>query len=214
MKNPRWKLLAPIAVILFPVIFWLVLTRGHNQFKTLPYLGPYELSEKGDTVFHSIPHFSFVNQSGQTITDNDLKDKIYIANFFFATCQTVCPKMNEQVHRVQEAFKDNPDIRFLSFTVDPESDSVEALAAYAKMMNADNSKWWFLTGQKDSIYNLAREGYLVPAAIGRAENDFFHSQSLILIDKEKHMRGIYDGLEPAEVDTLIDEVKVLMHEYK
>jgi protein SCO1/2 len=122
--------------------------------------------------------------------------------------------MNQQVFRVQQAFKDNPDIRFISFTVDPESDSVEALAAYAKMMNADNNKWWFLTGQRDSIYDIAREGYLVPAAIGNVENDFFHSQSLILIDKEKHMRGIYDGLEIAEVDTLIDEVKLLMLQYR
>jgi protein SCO1/2 len=212
MKNSRWKILAPVTVILLPVAFWLILTRGHNTFKTLPVLGPYELSAKGDTIYHSIPPFKFVNQDNKTITDNDLNGKIYIANFFFATCKTVCPKMNEQVHRVQQVFKDVPDIRFVSFTVDPESDTVEALAAYAKQMDADNNKWWFLTGNKDSIYDLAREGYLVPAAIGRTENDFFHSQNLILIDKNKHMRGIYDGTETGEVDTLIDEVKVLMLE--
>lgn len=212
MKNPRWKLLAPVAVILFPVLFWLLLTRGHNTFKVLPVVGPFDVTANGDTVYHTIPSFSFTNQNGKIISDNDLKDKIYVANFFFATCKTICPKMNEEVHRVQEAFKNVKDFQIISFTVDPESDTVEALAAYAKKMNADDSKWWFLTGNRDSIYNLARDGYLVPAAIGNTENDFFHSQNLILIDKHKHMRGIYDGTEPAEVDTLIDEIKVLMME--
>ena len=100
------------------------------------------------------------------------------------------------------------------FNVDPDNDNVAALAEYAKKMKADNSKWWFLTGPKDSIYQLAREGFLVPASLGETANDFFHSQDLILIDKEKRMRGVYDGTVPAEVDTLIDEIKVLMKEYE
>jgi protein SCO1/2 len=91
---------------------------------------------------------------------------------------------------------------------------VEALANYAVKMKADNSRWWFLTGNKDSIYTLAREGFLVPASLGSSARDFFHSQDLILIDKEKRMRGIYDGIDKAEVDTLIDEIKVLMKEYE
>jgi protein SCO1 len=214
MKS-RWKLVAPALVILFPVIFWVLLTRGHNNFKTLPYVGPFEISASGDTVYHSIPPFEFTNQSGQKISDKDLEGKIFVANFFFATCKTVCPKMNEQVHRVQEACKDIKDIRFLSFTVDPEDDSVAALADYAKKMNADNSKWWFLTGEKDSIYKLAREGFFVPASLGNEARDFFHSQDLILVDKDKKMRGrFYDGTDAAEVDTLIDEIKVLIQEYR
>ena len=212
--NPRWKILAPVLVILFPVIFWLLLTRGHNNFKRLPIVGPYELTTSGDTIYHKIPAFEFTNQEGKLISEKNVEGKIYIANFFFATCKTVCPAMNEQVHRVQEAFKDVKDIYFLSFTVDPENDSVEALAAYAKNMHADNSKWWFLTGNKDSIYTLAREGFLVPASMGSGARDFFHSQDLILIDKEKRMRGLYDGTEITEVDTLIDEIKVLMKEYE
>jgi protein SCO1/2 len=212
--NHRWKIVAPLAVILFPVVFWFLLTRGHNNFKRLPYVGPYELSASGDTVYHKIPSFTFRNQEGKIISDKDLEGKVFIANFFFATCKTVCPKMNEQVHRIQEALKDNKDVRILSFTVDPQDDSVEALADYAKLMKADNSKWWFLTGEKDSIYSLAREGFLVPASLGSEARDFFHSQDLILVDKEKRMRGIYDGLESAEVDTLIDEIKVLLQEYR
>ena len=212
--NPRWKILAPALVILFPVIFWLVLVRGHNNFRKLPVIGPFEISVNGDTVYHIIPHFELTNQEGKIISDKSTEGTIYVANFFFSTCKTVCPKMNEQVHRVQEAFKDIKDIHILTFTVNPDNDTVAALAEYAKKMNADNSKWWFLTGPKDSIYQLAREGFLVPASLGETANDFFHSQDLILIDKEKRMRGIYDGTVPAEVDTLIDEIKVLMKEYE
>ena len=210
--NSRWKILAPLLVILFPVIFWLVLIRGHNNFKKLPVIGPFDISVNGDTVYHTIPHFEFTNQQGKIISDKNLEGKIYVANFFFATCKTVCPKMNEQVQRVQETFKDVKDLQLLSFTVDPENDTVAALAEYAKKMKADDSKWWFLTGPKDSIYTLAREGFLVPASLSSRE--FFHSQDLILVDKDKKMRGIYDGTEPADVDTLIDEIKVLLKEYQ
>jgi len=209
----RWKILAPVLVILFPVIFWLLLTRGHNKYKRLPIVAPFEVNAKGDTLYHTIPPFELKNQQGKSISEKDTEGKIYVANFFFATCPSVCPKMNEQVHRVQEAFKDAKNFQILSFTVDPENDTVEALAAYAKKMKADNDRWWFLTGQKDSIYSLARNGFLVPAAVGNMESDFFHSQDLILIDKEKRMRGIYDGMDPIMVDTLIDEIKVLMKEY-
>lgn len=211
--SPRWKILAPLAVILFPVILWLVLTRGQNKFKRLPMVGPFEVTTSGDTVFHTIPPFSFTNQNGEIISDQTVNDNIYVANFFFATCKTVCPAMNSQVSRAQDELKDVKGVRFLSFTVDPDNDNVSALKDYAEMMRADNSRWWFLTGDKDSIYNLAREGFLVPASIAAA-GDFFHSQDLILIDKEKRMRGIYDGTVLAEVDTLIDEIKVLLQEYR
>lgn len=211
--NSRWKILVPFVVILFPVVFWLLLTRGHNEFKKLPHVGPFEINAQGDTVYHTIPAFKFTDQEGKTFSSKDLEGKIYVANFFFATCKTVCPAMNEQVQRVQEACKDFEDFEIISFTVDPENDTVAALANYAQMMKADNSKWKFLTGNKDSIYDLARNGFLVSAAIGSA-GDFFHSQDLILIDKDRRMRGIYDGVEANEVDTLIDEIKVLLHEYK
>jgi protein SCO1 len=210
MKNPGWKkFIIPSAIILFPVVFWLLLVMGHNNFKRLPHIGPYDLSASGDTVWHSIPSFSFVNQEGKVITDKNVEGQVYVANFFFANCQTVCPDMNRHVARVQDAFKDDTLLRILSFTVDPENDTVAALKAYAETMRADSSKWWFLTGNKDSIYALAREGFFVPAAEGKTADDFFHSQDLILIDKNKNIRGIYDGLDKAEVDTLIDEIKLL-----
>jgi protein SCO1/2 len=213
-KKSAKRILAVVGILFFPSLFWLLLTTGKNNFRHLPFIGPFDVTEKGDTVYHSIPAFSFINQEGKTITGNDLSGKIYVANFFFATCPKICPKMTDQLKRVQDAYKGVDEIKILSHTVDPEHDSVSVLKAYAASHGADNKQWWFLTGNKDSIYSIAREGYLVPAAQGKSANDFFHTQDLILLDKEKHIRGIYDGLEPAEVDTLIDEIKVLLHEYK
>ncbi len=122
--------------------------------------------------------------------------------------------MNEQMGKVQYAFKDNEKFHILSFTVDPETDSVPVLAAYAEKMRANNSRWWFLTGDKEKIYSLARTGFLVPAAQRTEENDFFHSQDIILIDKQKHIRGVFDGTEPNEIDSLIDHAKLLLEEYR
>ena len=208
--NRLKKIAIPFIIILFPVVFWLVITRGHNTFRELPILGPIEVNAAGDTLYHTIPPFHFTDQTGVEVSEKNVADKIYIANFFFASCKTVCPEMNEQVGRVQDAFKDVPDFEILTFTVDPDNDNVSALAAYGEKMHANPSRWHFLTGSKDSIYALAREGYLVPAAEGKTAGDFFHSQDLILIDKQNRIRGVFDGTEAAEVDTLIDEIKLLL----
>ncbi len=215
MKNQFWKkLIIPFTILLFPVILWLVLVTGHNHFNTLPILGPIQVNEKGDTSYHAIPAFTFINQNGDSVGSKQVDDQIYVANFFFASCKTVCPKMNEQMGKVQYAFKEEKNFHILSFTVDPERDSVSVLASYAEKMHADNSKWWFLTGDKAAIYDIARDGFLVPAAEGKTKDDFFHSQDIILIDKQKHIRGVYDGLDPAEMDSLVDHAKLLFQEYK
>lgn len=210
----RWKRLAiPLVILAFPVAFWLIISRGENHLKRLPVIGPADISANGDTIYHTIGNFSLLNQDGRTISQADLEGKVYVANFFFASCPTICPKMNGNFLKVQQAFKGSEEVRMLSYSVDPENDSVPALKAYAGKMFADSSIWWFLTGSKDSIYALARESYLVPAAAGKTAEDFFHSDQLILIDKEKRIRGLYDGLDPYAVDTLIAEIKVLLHEY-
>ena len=120
----------------------------------------------------------------------------------------------QQVKRVAEKFKDHSDVAFLSFTVNPEQDTVEALADYKRKLKTGNNQWHFLTGQKDSIYSLAAQGYLVYAAQGKEAGQFFHSQDLILVDKEMRIRGVYDGLDTKDVDTLIDEINVLLYQYK
>lgn len=208
------RILIILGILFLPCVFYLVLIQGKNHFRHLEIFGPKEAIAPGDTVYHTIPPFSFQNQEGRTVTDKDLQGKIYVANFFFATCPTICPKMNYNVKGVTDKYKADSLVKFLSFTVDPDKDSVQALAAYAKEQGADNNQWWFLTGDKESIYSIARDGYLVPAAGGKTAADFFHSQDLILIDKEKRIRGIYDGLDEADVKKLLDEIDVLEQEYK
>lgn len=202
-----------LGILFFPSLFWLLLTTGKNNFKPLPFIGPVDVTEKGDTIHHAVPAFSFIDQEGKTKTDKNLEGKIYVANFFFVTCPSICPKMTDQLKRVQDANKGNDELKILSHTVNPEQDSVSVLKEYAIKHGADNKQWWFLTGNKDSIYSIAATGYFVQAAQGKTANDFFHSQDLILVDKEKHIRAIRDGLDPADVDTLIDEIKLLLHEY-
>jgi protein SCO1/2 len=208
------RILIILSILFLPCVFYLVLIQGKNHFRRLEIFGPKEAVSAGDTIYHTIPSFSFLNQEGKTITDKDLSGKIFVANFFFATCPTICPKMNYNVKGVTEKYKEDPQVKFLSFTVDPDKDSVQALAAYAKERGADNSQWWFLTGDKEAIYSLARDGFLLPAAGGKTAADFFHSQDLMLIDKERRIRGIYDGLDEADVKKLLDEIDVLEQEYK
>jgi len=208
------KFLIVFLILFFPSAAYLILHTGKNNFKQLLVYGPKEVTVNGDTLYHQIPAFRFTDQGGQSFTEKNLEGKVYVASFFFATCPEICPKMNSQVQRAAEKYKDNKDVAFVSFTVNPEQDTVAALAAYAKKFKADRLQWSFLTGNKDSIYKLAGEGYLVYAAQGKGANDFFHSQDLLLIDKDHRIRGIYDGLESKEVDTLIDEIAVLLYEYE
>ncbi|MBL0105098.1 MAG: SCO family protein [Bacteroidetes bacterium] len=113
MNKPNWKsILIPFTILLFPVILWLVLVTGHNHFQTLPIIGPVDVNANGDTTYHTIPPFSFTNQDGKTITDKDLENQIYVASFFFASCKSVCPKLNEEMGRVQYAFKDYKNSTF------------------------------------------------------------------------------------------------------
>jgi len=208
------RILIILSILFLPCVFYLVLIQGKNHFKQLEIFGPKEAIAEGDTIYHTIPAFSFLNQEGKTISDKDLDGKIYVANFFFATCPTICPKMNYNLKGLTEKYSRDGQVKFLSFTVDPDQDSVAALEAYAKKMGADNNSWWFLTGNKDSIYSLARNGFLVAAAGGKTAADFFHSQNLLLIDKEKRIRGIYDGLDESDVKKLNDEIEVLEKEYQ
>ena len=213
MSSPVWKKIAiPFAILLFPVVFWLVLITGKNHFKTLPIYGPVEISAEGDTTYHSVGRFQFLNQEGKLVSDKDLEGKILVANFFFAKCTSVCPDMNAQMARLQSKTGANDDVRLISFTVDPENDSVSVLADYAEKIGADASRWWFLTGNKDSIYAIAREGFLVSAAAGKTADDFFHSQDLILLDSKRRIRAMVDGTVYKEVDSLFSKIELLRYE--
>jgi protein SCO1/2 len=210
------KLLILLLLLTFPSVLYVVLTTGKTNFIRLPYFGPKELSENGkDTIFHSIPPFKFVNQDGDTITDKNYENKIYVADYFFTTCQSICPKMATELLRVQEKFAyTNGGVQLLSHTVNPENDSVPVLKAYSQTIHANTKMWNFVTGNKKELYDIARNGYLLNALEGDGgPDDFIHSELFVLIDKEKHIRGIYDGTNIKEVNNLLDDLKVLLAEY-
>lgn len=165
--------------------------------------------------YHRVGSFKLTNQDGKVITENDYRNKIYITDFFFVTCPTICPKMTDQMHRVYNEFKDNNDIMFLSHTVMPEADSVPVLKEYADKLKVNSDKWNFVTGDKKQIYNLARKTYFAAITEGDGGvNDFIHTENFVLVDKEKRLRGFYDGTSKEDVDRLIKDINALLYEYK
>ncbi|WP_345268128.1 SCO family protein [Nibrella viscosa] len=172
-----------------------------------------------DTVFHTVPGFRLTDQNDKAVDQSVTKGKIHVADFFFTRCGTICPKLSSQLTRVQDIFRDNPDLVFLSFSVDPEHDSPEKLQAYARKYEAIPGKWYFLTGDKAQIYNMAQRGYFLPVvdhgvSYGKPDETFIHSEKLVLVDKEGYIRGFYDGTDPEDVDRLILEIRVLLDMYK
>lgn len=210
------KLLILLFLLTFPSALYVILSTGKINFIRLPYIGERELAANGkDTIYHSIPPFSFINQDGKIITDKHYEGKIYVADYFFTTCKSICPKMTTELLRVQEKFAyTKGGVEILSHTVDPEHDSVPVLRAYANTVHADTKMWNFVTGNKKQLYDLARNGYLVNAMEGDGgPDDFIHSELFVLVDKEKHIRGIYDGTNIKSVNDLLDDIKVLIAEY-
>jgi protein SCO1/2 len=166
---------------------------------------------------HTVKPFSFVNQDGKTITNKDVEGKVYVVEYFFTTCEGICPKMNESMDRVYRAYKGNNDFMILSHTVDPEVDTVAQIKAYSKKFDANPAQWMFLTGDKQALYDAARESYLITAVDTLApvsiKEDFIHDNHFVLVDRTGHLRGrFYDGLQPTSVDSLISDIKVLLNE--
>lgn len=166
-----------------------------------------------DTIYHTIQSFKFVNQYNDTITEKTTQGKIYVADFFFTTCQSICPKMTNELVNVQNAFKDDNDILILSHTVNPMHDTVEVMNGYAQTYGAIKNKWHFLTGNKKEIYDIAFKSYLVNALEDDGSPEgFLHSELFLLIDKEKRIRGLYDGTDSVAVVKLISDIKLLKQE--
>ena len=210
------KLLILLFLLSFPAVLYVILSTGKTNFIHLPFFGEREVAANGkDTIYHSIPPFKFVNQDGDTISDKTFVGKIYVADYFFTTCKSICPKMANELQRVQEKFAYTKGlVQILSHTVNPENDSVPVLKSYSKMIHADTKMWNFVTGDKKQLYDMARNGYLVNALQGDGgPDDFIHSELFVLVDKEKHIRGIYDGTDIKAVNNLLDDIKVLMAEY-
>ena len=188
--------------------------------KKLPILGERAVDVKTvngqeviDTIYQTVPDFSLTNQDGKIIDQNTINGKIYVADFFFVTCPTICPRMKKNLLTVYEAFKGNPNILFLSHTIDPEHDSVAVLKNFAERLGADSKQWHFLTGNRDSIYELATHGYYATALPDSTEpGGYVHSGGLILIDKNRRVRGIYDGTSEKDTKTLMEDMELLLNE--
>ncbi|HRN40769.1 MAG TPA: SCO family protein [Vicingus sp.] len=213
------KRLIPAGLIVFTGI---IIAYFLIKPKQLPVYNPSDINPKlvdeslqGVNKLHRIGSFNLINQNGKTITEKDFEGKIYIADFFFVTCPTICPKMTKQMKRVYQKFESNSDVLILSHTVMPEHDSVPVLKEYEIKNEVSAPKWNFVTGDKKQIYNLARKSYFAAITEGDGGvDDFIHTENFVLIDKEKRIRGFYDGTSENDVDRLINDVSTLLNEYE
>jgi protein SCO1/2 len=207
------KMLGAVAIILL----WNA-CKFNETNKTLPIYGnrsPVTKTVDGktvtDTVYQTIPKFSTVNQYGDSISNKKLDGNIYVADFFFTTCPSICPVMHRNMLNVYNEFKNAGDFKIISYTIDPKHDSVNILKKYADNLGITGNTWWFLQGKKEDIYKLS-ESYLVRRPEEDAKQLFIHDGYFILIDKQKRIRGTYDGTVPEQVTQLIADIKTLRTE--
>ena len=204
------RVLFPVAVAI-TVLSLLTGCAEHKEEK-LPVFGEKDITET-DTIFHTIGQFSLVDQDSSVVTRETLQGKIYVAEFFFTSCRTICPIMKTQMVRVYESIEDDPEILLVSHTIDPEHDTVALLHDYAERLGVKSAKWRFLTGDKDSIYYLAQTSYFATAMEDETASDgFIHSGAFLLIDKKGRIRGKYDGTKEEEVNQLLRDIKLLKKE--
>ena len=201
-----------VAVYMFYIIL--------KPVEVLPIYQPAEVNERlvdssiiHVAKYHKISNFKLTNQNGKEITQANYKDKIYVADFFFTTCQDICPVMTKNMYQLQEELKNDNEILLLSHTVIPEVDTVEQLKEYAIENNVDDSKWNLLTGDKKQIYQLARKSYLAVEDSNFNEFDMIHTENFMLIDKEKQIRGFYDGTNSEEINRLLKDIEILKQSY-
>ncbi len=199
-------------ILLFLVSSSIFAGCSSSAHKKLPLLGRHQYieTEQGtDTIFHTIRPFSFIDQDSNRVTNQTFEGKIYVADFFFTSCPSICPLMKVQLLRVYDTYKKNPKVAILSHSIDPDYDQVPVLKAYAQRLEVDTDKWHFVTGNKDSIYSMAQTAYYIGV---RDDGSFEHSGKFILVDSQKHIRGVYDGTDEKAVDKLLADIDILLQE--
>ncbi|NDE62280.1 MAG: SCO family protein [Cyclobacteriaceae bacterium] len=207
-----------VCILMVPVLIFLFLKSfGKNEYD-LPIFfekgveKPFEECPVADTTQHYIPEFAFTNQDGKTIGRADMQGKITIVDFFFTSCPSICPIMSKEMERVNDHFRDDPQVQLMSISIDPEYDTPELLKEYAQKHHAITGKWHFLSGPKLDTYRLARCGFVLPTLDGNGIADnFVHSDKFILVDDLGRIRGYYSGTSREEVDLLMLETKILLH---
>jgi protein SCO1/2 len=202
----------------FYILFLFIIASCKDSKKQLPYYDTPDFTPKwempNNKTFHQIRPFKLINQENQIFTEKDIEGKICVADFFFTTCPGICPKMTNSMADIQKAFINDDEILLLSHSVTPDKDSVSVLKQYAQDKKVDFRRWKLLTGNKNEIYDLGRKFYFVEEDEGIKKNNdvFLHTENFILIDKKRHIRGIYNGLDPNSIQNLIRDIKILKDE--
>ena len=214
--------------LLIPFIYFVMSCNTNNsidskpsEISTLPFFNKpdwtpewIDVSDPNYKKIHTIPSFSFIDQNGNTLNEKNIEGKIYVSNFFFTKCRSICPKMTSHMFLLQEYYKKDNAIFLLSHSVTPESDSVATLKAYSELNKVDYSKWRLLTGSKKEIYSLARQQYFAGDSIGvyQSDKDFLHTENFILIDKHRRIRGVYNGTLLVEINRIKEDIEILKNE--
>ena len=179
----------------------------------LPIIGERDVVD-GDTIYHTVPDFAFVDQDSQLITNATFAGKAYAVDFFFTSCPTICPKVTKQMLRIYDAFKDEDRLLLLAHTIDPKRDTVGRLKMYATNLGVESSKWHFVTGEKDDLYGIADDYFSIAIENPDAPGGFDHSGRIILVDPQRHVRSFCDGTDPESVDKFMKDIEVLLREMK
>ena len=208
MKNSLLFLLLPVVL----AISCSSPSEKTSETAELPILGERYVDDNQDTVYHSIADFAFVNQVGDTIRKEDMAGKIYVADFFFTTCPTICPVMKKEMLRVYEQFKGDPNFRILSHSIDPSHDTQAVLKDYAEKLGVpDAATWNFLTGDQEKIFEIGQTSYLTTTMADDMEpGGFLHSGAFLLVDQQGRIRGVYDGTKTEQVDRLLADIPKLL----
>lgn len=190
-----------------------------TRARVLPYYNSPDFTPRwdvsaADRTFHRIRPFTLVNQRGQPFTERDLDGRIVVADFFFTTCPAICPRMAGSMREIQTAFRDDDNVLLISHSVMPDVDTVQVLQAYAEVHHVNFKKWKLLTGPRDEIYDLGRNYYFIEEDLGqqKASTDFLHTENFVLLDRNRHLRGIYNSLDPTSMKALVEDIRVLAGE--
>jgi protein SCO1/2 len=202
----------------YTLFLFSILLFACKQEKKLPILGERQVIEKEvngkivtDTLYHTVPTFSFINQDGQTVTDKTFEGKIYVTDFFFTTCPSICPKMKQQMLRIYEKYKNDDRVLILSHSISRE-DSVPVLKEYAKKIKIESKKWHLVTGKWEDIEKMAKQYFIGVQEDADEPGGYLHNGSFVLIDKQKHIRAVCDGTNPKEVEKFLTDIDILLNE--
>lgn len=199
-------LLGSVAVF---ILLWSCQIQSETK---LPILGIPDITENGDTLHHTIPEFNFIDQNGEPVTKETVEGKVYIADFFFTSCPSICPIMTREMKRIYQQFEEEDQLMFISHSIDTRHDSVPVLKAYADRLNIDHDKWKFVTGDKSEIYSIANDYFNVAFEDEDAPGGYDHSGRFILIDLNGHIRAFCDGTDPESVDGFMKDIRKLLRE--